>query len=315
MSRALVTGATGQDGIYLTRLLHSRGHEVHGLVRPGDPAPLDPALLTLHEGDLTDREGLERIVEDVRPSQIYNLAGLSSVALSWEQPVLAADVNGSGAVFLMETAWKLQERTGDPVAFVQAASAEIFGNPAESPQNELTPIRPVNPYGVSKATAHLAAGVYRARGLHATSLILYNHESPLRPTSFVTRKITQGAAAIARGDASELRLGNLDAYRDWGWAPDYVEAMLLAGTRPEADDYVIGTGEAHSVRDFVEAAFTAAGLPDWEGYVVQDPAFYRPVDPVLLLADATRARRQLGWRPTVTFSDLVSRMVEQDLGS
>jgi GDPmannose 4,6-dehydratase len=189
----------------------------------------------------------------------------------------------------------------------------MFGEAESAPQDESTPIRPINPYGASKALAHLSAGVYRARGLHASSLILYNHESPLRPPSFVTRKITQGAVAIAKGQASELRLGNLDARRDWGWAPDYVAAMVLAATHPEPGDYVIGTGAAHSVRDFVAAAFTAAGVSDWDQYVVQDPAFYRPVDPTMALANPAKAQRDLGWQPTVGFDEIVARMVAVDL--
>lgn len=313
MTRAFITGATGQDGTFLTRHLHGLGFEVHGLVRPGDPAPLDPELITVHPGDLTDRTSLTALLDEIRPSQIYNLGGLSSVAFCWSEPVLAAEVNGVAAVFLMEAAWKLQEQTGEKIAFVQASSAEIFGEVDTAPQNELTPIRPVNPYGASKALAHVSAGVYRARGLHTSSVILYNHESDLRPPTFVTRKITQGAVNIARGQASELRLGNLDAKRDWGWAPDYVAAMVLAAAQPESGDYVIGTGEAHSVRDFVAAAFSAAGVPDWEPYVIEDPAFYRPADPALLVADSTRAKTILGWNPTVTFDGLVSRMVAADL--
>lgn len=315
MSRAFITGATGQDGTYLTRHLHAQGYEVHGLVRPGDPAPLDPDLITVHEGDLTDRPAMTALLDELRPSQVYNLGGLSSVAFCWSEPVLAVEVNGTAAVFLMEAVWKLQERTGDKIAFVQASSAEIFGEATMSPQNETTPIAPVNPYGASKALAHLSVGVYRTRGLHASSLILYNHESPMRPPTFVTRKITQGAAAIARGEATELRLGNLDSRRDWGWAPDYVAAMALAAAHDEPGDYVIGTGEAHSVRDFVQAAFAAAGVSDWEKYVVQDPAFYRPVDPTFHLADASKARTVLGWAPTASFDELVTRIVAVDLAS
>ncbi len=315
MPRALITGATGQDGTYLADHLHEAGYDVHGLVRPGDPRPLHPEHLTVHEGDLMDRPGLAAILRDLKPNEIYNLAGLSSVAQCWAEPVLAAEVNGVSAVFLMDQAWQLQEATGDAVAFVQASSAEIFGQAAQSPQTERTHLAPVNPYGAAKALAHLSVGVYRSRGLHASSLILYNHESPLRPPSFVTRKITRGAAAIARGEAHELRLGNLDARRDWGWAPDYVRALALAARHPEAADYVIGTGVAHSVRDLVAAAFAAAGVAGWESYVVVDPAFYRPVEAYELVADATKAHRELGWSPTVDFSDIVARMVAADLHS
>jgi GDPmannose 4,6-dehydratase len=315
MTRAFITGSTGQDGTYLARHLNAQGYEVHGLVRPGDPTPRDPDLITVHSGDLTDRPGMAALLDEIQPSQIYNLGGVTSVAFCWTEPVLAAEVNGTAAVFLMEAAWKLQEKTGQRVAFVQASSAEIFGEADLSPQNEATLIRPINPYGASKALAHLSVGVYRTRGLHASSLVLYNHESPLRPPSFVTRKITQGAAAIAKGDSTELRLGNLDARRDWGWAPDYVAAMVLAATHSEPDDFIIGTGEAHTVRDFVVAAFAAAGQSDWEKYVVEDPAFYRPIDSTNSLADASKAHRVLGWEPTVGFDELVGRMVAVDLGA
>jgi GDPmannose 4,6-dehydratase len=313
MTRAFITGATGQDGTYLTRYLHAQGYEVHGLVRPGDAPALDPGLITVHEGDLTDRPGLSSLLRDLQPSQIFNLGGLSSVPFCWAHPVLAVEVNGAAAVFLMEEAWKLQERTGDRVSFVQASSAEIFGDSTTSPQTEASAIAPVNPYGASKALAHLSVGVYRSRGLHASSLILYNHESPMRPPTFVTRKITQGAAAIAKGEATELRLGNLDSRRDWGWAPDYVVALATAAAHEVPGDYVIGTGVAHSVREFVAAAFAAAGVPDWEKYVIQDPAFYREVDPTFHLADPSKAREVLGWSPTTQFVDLVARMVDEDL--
>jgi GDPmannose 4,6-dehydratase len=198
------------------------------------------------------------------------------------------------------------------VSVVQASSAEIFGHAADAPQNEQTPIAPVSPYGVAKALGHFLVGTYRQRGLHASSVILYNHESPLRPPTFVTRKITQGAALIAQGLESTLSLGNLDVQRDWGWAPDYVEAMRLAASHDVAGDYVIGTGVSHSVRDFVEAAFRASGITDWERHVEIDPAFVRPADPALQLADSSLARTELGWSPTVDFDELVKRMVEAE---
>jgi GDPmannose 4,6-dehydratase len=196
---------------------------------------------------------------------------------------------------------------------VQASSAEVFGQPATSPQDEDTPVRPVNPYGAAKAYAHLMTGVYRSRDLHASSLVLYNHESPRRPRHFVTRKITSTVAAIARGEADRLVLGNLDARRDWGWAPDYVDAMVRAARADRPADYVVATGEGHTVRDFVAAAFAAAGIDDWAGLVEVDPAFVRPADATDLTGDATRARRELGWAPTVGFTELVARMVEADL--
>ena len=217
------------------------------------------------------------------------------------------------AAGLLESAMLTQEKHGRPVRFVQASSAEIFGQPDRSPQTESTPIRPVNPYGAAKAYAHLMVDVYRRRDLHAVSLILYNHESPRRPEQFVTRKITSTVAAIAQGRADHLALGNLDARRDWGWAPDYVDAMVRAARAEQARDYVIATGVGHSVRDFVGAAFTRAGIAEWEPLVVVDPAFVRPADPTELVGDATLARAALDWSPTVDFDEIVGRMVDADL--
>lgn len=312
--RALVTGVSGQDGSYLADRLVADGWEVHGVSRPDDdPAPL-PEGLRRHTLDFADREGLARLVAEVEPHQVYNLAGISSVARSWEAPVEVGEINGLAAVGLLEAAWQLQERTGRRVGVLQAASAEIFGEPAESPQTEHTPIRPVTPYGAAKAFAHTAVGVYRARGLHACSLILYNHESPRRPARFVTRKITRAAAAIADGSTETLRLGNLDARRDWGWAPDYVDAMVRAAAHEEADDYVVATGRSHAVRDLVDAAFAAAGIADWSGHVVVDPELFRPADATELVGDAGRARDRLGWAPTVGFTEMVARLVAADRG-
>lgn len=310
MRRALVTGVTGQDGRYLSELLTASGFDVHGLVPPDAALPVPD--VTLHVADIVAADAAA-IVREVRPDHIYNLAGISSVAASWADPVATMQVNGTGAVGLLEAAWALRE-AGRDVRFVQASSAEVFGEASESPQTEDTPLRPVNPYGASKALAHLAVGVYRARGLHASSMILYNHESPRRGVGFVTRKITSTVAAISRGEASELRLGNLDARRDWGWAPDYVRAMFLAASHEVGGDYVVATGVSHSVRDFVAAAFARVGIADWEHYVVVDPAFFRPTDPSELCGDATRARETLGWEPTVAFEDMVAAMVEEDLG-
>lgn len=313
MPVALITGVTGQDGTYLSRNLLQRGFEVHGLVRPGDGADVADDVIT-HAGDLRDTAALRKLVLDVRPDHLYNLAGQTSVATSWDDPLATLETSGTPVGVLLEAAWQLQEQRGVPVRVVQASSAEIFGNAADAPQNEQTPIAPVSPYGVAKALGHFLVGTYRQRGLHASSVILYNHESPLRPPTFVTRKITQGAARIAQGLESTLALGNLDVQRDWGWAPDYVEAMRLAASHGVAGDYVIGTGVSHSVRDFVEAAFRASGITDWEGHVEIDQAFVRPADPTLQLADSSRARAELGWAPTVDFDELVKRMVEADLG-
>ena len=308
--KSFITGIGGQDGGYLAERLLGEGVEVHALVLSDDAAPAYcPPEVVLHEGDLGDIETTRRLVLDIAPDEIYNLAAISSVAQSWNEPDLTAHVNGAAAVGLMETA-----RLAGDVRFVQASSAEIFGQPAESPQTEATPVRPVNPYGAAKAFAHLSAGVHRAHGLHVSSLVLYNHESPRRPDRFVTRKITSTVAAIARGEADELALGNLDARRDWGWAPDYVDAMVRAARAESADDFIIATGRAHAVRDFVAAAFAAADIADWERLVRVDPEFFRPADPTELVGDASRAREALGWEPTVGFEEIVARMVVADLG-
>lgn len=314
MSRrtALVTGVGGQDGRFLARRLAEEGVEVHGVDRTRDPERLGPEI-TCHTGDLADHEQMARLLDDVVPDVVYNLGGISSVAYSWSEPRRTAEVSGMAAVSLMGQCLALQERTGQQVRFVQAASAEIFGQPATSPQDEQTPIGPVNPYGAAKAFAHMSARVYRSRDLHCSSLILYNHESPERPDTFVTRKITQGAASIALGAPGPLRLGNLDARRDWGWAPDFVDAMVRAAGADEADDYVIATGVSHSVREFVAAAFTAAGIEAWEQHVEIDPQFFRPADATELVGDATKARERLGWQPTVPFEQIVARMVEADI--
>lgn len=317
MPTALVTGITGQDGGYLTERLIAEGTDVHGLVHDGDPAVTELSARTphvvLHQGDLRDDASLATVVAAVDPDEIYNLAGISSVAFSWEQPVLTADVTALGAARLLEQAWLHAQRRGRPVRFLQASSAEVFGDADRSPQDELTPIRPNSPYGAAKAYAHLLVGVYRARGLPASSVVLYNHESPRRPPSFVTRKITRAAARIARGLDRELVLGNLDVRRDWGWAPDYVDAMVRAVRHDGADDYVVATGEAHSVGDFVAAAFRRAGVDDWQRFVRVDPKFVRPADTAVMCGDFSKAARTLGWAPTVGFEELVGRMVDADL--
>lgn len=309
-ARAFITGIGGQDGSYLAERLVGDGLEVHALVLAADGHPAHcPDEVVLHTGDIGDVEATRRLLLEVAPREVYNLAAISSVAQSWEEPDRTAHVNGHAAVALMESA----RRVGD-VRLVQASSAEIFGEPATSPQTEDTAVRPMNPYGAAKAFAHLSAGVFRQRDLHVSSAVLYNHESPRRDQRFVTRKITAGVAAIARGESDELVLGNLDARRDWGWAPDYVDAMVRAARADEPADYVVATGRAHSVRDFVAAAFAAAGITDWEPYVRQDPRFFRPADPTELVGDASRARDVLGWTPTVAFDEVVARMVRADLG-
>lgn len=312
MTRAFVTGVGGQDGGYLAERLLADGVEVHALCHDAEHKPDLPGV-ELHPGDLTRVDDVRRLVLDLAPDEIYNLAGLSSVARSWREPEPSTAVNATAAVALLQTAQLLQDRTGRQVRFVQASSAEIFGHPDRSPQDEDTSIRPVNPYGAAKAFAHLMCGVHRTRGLHAAALILYNHESPCRPAHFVTRKITAGVAAIARGEADRLVLGDLDIRRDWGWAPDYVDAMVRAARADTPGDWVVATGASHSVRDFIDAAFTHAGIDDWQHYVATDPALTRPADAPELVGDPTRAERELGWRRTVGFEELVARMVDADL--
>ena len=313
MARAFITGIGGQDGGYLAERLLAEGVEVHALAHEQEPLPEAPGV-ELHSGDLTRVEEVRALLLDLAPDEVYNLAAISSVARSWGQPDLTAQVNGTAAVALMESALQVQEERGSRVRLVQASSAEIFGQPDATPQDESTTIRPVNPYGAAKAYAHLSADVYRGRDLHVVSAILYNHESPRRPATFVTRKITSTVAALATGWDGRLTLGNLDARRDWGWAPDYVDALVRAARADMPGDFVIATGVGHSVRDFAAAAFRRAGIDDWEGLVDSDPGLVRPADPSELVGDASRAREQLGWAPTVDFEELVGRMVDADLG-
>ncbi|MDO7867813.1 GDP-mannose 4,6-dehydratase [Nocardioides jiangxiensis] len=312
-TRAFVTGASGQDGSYLAERLIADGVEVHALTLSGEVPAFLPADVVVHRGDLTDVAATRALLADLAPDEVYNLAALSSVAASWEDPDRSASVNGGAAVALLESAWQVSQAHDKQVAFIQCSSAEIFGEPAQSPQSEDTPLRPVNPYGAAKAYAHLMTGVYRSRGLHASSMVLYNHESPRRSPRFVTRKITSTVAAIARGRADSLVLGNLDARRDFGWAPDYVDAMVRAARHAQADDYVVATGKSHSVREFVAAAFQHAGVRDWEPMVHTDPSLLRPTDPTDLTGDFSRARTVLGWKPSVSFHEIVARMVDADL--
>lgn len=319
---ALVTGAAGQDGSYLVERLVADGYAVHGLVRPGtayavggspDDGRTGAGTWQRHEVDQGDLAGLGDVIDAVEPDEIYNLAGVSSVARSWAEPERTALVTGEAAVRILRSGMALQDRLGRPVRVLQASSAEMFGEPAQTPQSERTPLRPVSPYGVAKARAHEAVGRAREEGLFATSLILYNHESPRRPESFVTRKITTGVARIAREGGGTLALGNLDARRDWGWAPDHVDAMVRAIRHDEPDDFVVATGEAHSVRDFVALAFRCAGVEDWQQHVVIDPAHLRPADPSVLVGDPRHAERVLGWRRTHDFAKTVAAMVFHDL--
>jgi GDPmannose 4,6-dehydratase len=317
MPTALITGITGQDGGYLAERLLDEDWKVHGLVRAGDGHVDELRRRTpsveLHEGDLADAAAMYELVDEVAPDEIYNLGGISSVALSWEHPLLTAQVSGLGAGAVLEAGWRLKQRSGREVRVLQASSAEMFGMPAQSPQSETTPIAPVSPYGAAKAFAHHLVGVYRARGLHTVSCILYNHESPRRPLQFVTRKITRAAALIAAGRQDSLVLGNLDARRDWGWAPEYVDAMIRAIRYRDPDDFVIATGVSHSVADFVATAFAHVGLGEWRRYVSLDDGFARPMDVAEFVGDATKARTLLNWRPIISFDDMVRRMVEHDM--
>ena len=313
MTRIFITGISGQDGSYLADRLVAEGAELHGLIRSWDDDAhalheRHPGV-ELHEGDLADPDGLVELVTRLAPDEIYNLAGISSVAQSWRQPVLTGQVTGIAVTALLEAALGLDRG----IRFFQASSSEIFGNPAEAPQTEATAIAPNSPYGAAKAYAHRMAGIYRARGLFVATGILYNHESPRRPEAFVTRKITAAAARIALGQQQDLELGDLEVARDWGWAPDYVDAILRATRHDTPGDYVIATGEAHTVADFVAAAFAAAGVDDWRAKVRVNPEFIRPSDITSMRGDAAKARRELGWAPTVSFEELVARMVRTDL--
>jgi GDPmannose 4,6-dehydratase len=318
VARVVITGVTGQDGSYLAERLVDEGAEVHGLVHSADAATAAFAeshpRIRLHHGDLGDEESLRRLLDDVEPDEVYNLGGISSVALSWKEPVLTGRLSGLAVTVLLDAATRVQERTGRRVSFVQASSSEIFGDAPSSPQDESTPLSPVSPYGAAKAYAHHAAAVYRGRGLHVATCILFNHESPRRPTTFVTRKITSAAAQIARTGSGTIRLGNLEARRDWGWAPDYVDAMVRAARHDVAGDFVVATGSTHTVAEFAEAALRRAGLgDDWERHVESAPEFFRPADTSVMVGDPGRARRELGWRPTVDFEEVVGRMVDHDL--
>ena len=308
--RALVTGVTGQDGPYLSALLLAEGYEVAGLILPGESVPDSvPAAVHRLEGSLTDSGSLRAALAEVRPSEVYNLAAATSVADSFDNPVAVAEVTGLGVLRLLEAI-----RQADPgIRLLQASSAEIFGGATTSPQDEGTPLCPVSPYGVAKAFAHQMVQHYRrSRGIFAANAILYNHESPRRGTGFVTRKVSLGAARIARGLETELRLGNLEVERDWGYAPDYVRAMHLILQQDVADDYVVATGRTHTLRELLEVAFSAVGL-DWRTHVVTDPAFLRPVEPVGSAETPRRARARLGWAPTREFTDVIREMVLTDL--
>jgi GDPmannose 4,6-dehydratase len=312
----LITGITGQDGAYLAELLLKKGYTVVGAFRRAstvNTARLDALSITedvkLVPFDLTDHGNMRRVIEAVAPDEIYNLAAQSFVGVSFEQPVTTGEITGVGAVRLLEAIREVNPQ----IRFYQASTSEMFGKAQAVPQNENTPFYPRSPYAVAKLYAHWTTVNYReAYGMYASSGILFNHESPLRGVEFVTRKITLAAARIKYGLQSQLKLGNMEPRRDWGYAREYVEAMQLMLQQPEPEDYVIATGEAHSVQEFVDAAFEVVGL-DWERYVVVDPAFLRPAEADLLVGDSSKAKERLGWAPKTTFKELVALMVEADL--
>ena len=321
MPRALVTGITGQDGLYLAELLLSKGYEVFGLIR-GQNNPKELLVqqivpdVRLISGDLQDMSSLMRALETSSPDEIYNLGAISYVAYSWEQAALTSAVTGMGVLSMLEAVRMWAHSDLQKVRYYQASSSEMFGKVQAVPQSETTLLWPRSPYGVAKVFGHYMTINYReSYGMHASSGILFNHESPRRGPEFVTRKVARAAARIARGQQKELRLGNLDARRDWGFAGDYVEAMWLMLQQDNADDFVIGTGETHSIRDLVQLSFAHAGIDDWEAYVVQDPQFFRPAEVDLLIADPSKARELLGWKPTVTFPQLVAMMVDAELAA
>ena len=312
--RALITGITGQDGSYLAELLLEKGYDVYGMTRRASTENVERIAhlldrMTLLQGDLLDPPSLDAALRGARPHEVYNLAAQSFVPTSWNQPVLTAEFTAVGVTRMLEAI-----RSVDPeIRFYQASSSEMFGSVREVPQTELTPFHPRSPYGVAKVYGHHITVNYReSYDLFAVSGILFNHESPRRGLEFVTRKISDGAARIKLGLAGELRLGNLDAQRDWGFAGDYVEAMWLMLQQEQPSDFVIATGQPHSVRDFAELAFERVGL-DWERHAVSDPLFLRPAEVDHLVGDASRARQELGWEPKTSFRELVELMIDADL--
>jgi GDPmannose 4,6-dehydratase len=314
MPRALITGITGQDGSYLAELLLDKGYEVTGIIRRSSSPNLwriNHLLerITLRPADLLDQLSLVRVIQDVQPDEFYNLAAMSFVPASWDQPLLTGDFNSQGVTRLLEAVRQVNQK----IRLYQASSSEMYGRVREVPQTEMTPFYPRSPYGVSKVFGHYITVNYReSYGLFAVSGILFNHESPRRGLEFVTRKVTNGVAAIKLGLTDHLALGNLDACRDWGFAGDYVRAMWMMLQQDAADDYVIATGVSHSVRQLVEIAFGHAGL-EWQQYVRTDPTLLRPAEVDHLIGDPGKARRVLGWEPTVDFEQLVAMMVDADL--
>lgn len=319
MPRAFITGITGQDGHHLAEFLHGKGYDVYGMIK-GQNNPRAERLreempfVELISGDLADLPSLVAALQIAQPDEVYNLGAISFVALSFTQAELTANTTGLGVLRMLEAIRMVGGTQNNPIRFYQASSSEMFGKVRETPQTELTPFHPRSPYGCAKVFGHDIVVNYReSYDLHASSGILFNHEGPRRGIEFVTRKISNAAARIKLGLQHELVMGTLDAKRDWGYAGDYVKAMWLMLQQDEPDDFVISTGEAHTVQEFVEQAFTHAGLEDWEQYVRQDPKFFRPAEVDLLIGDSSKAKRVLGWEPEVGFDELVKMMVDNDL--
>ncbi|MGH9189466.1 MAG: GDP-mannose 4,6-dehydratase [Acidimicrobiales bacterium] len=319
MARALVTGITGQDGRYMAQLLVSKGYEVFGMVRGQANPKIDlvqkeTPKLELVEGDLGDLSSLISVLEQVKPHEVYNLGAVSFVALSFRQPELTADITGLGVLRMLEAVRRVGGAENNPIRFYQASSSEMFGKVRETPQTERTPFHPRSPYGAAKVFGHYITVNYReSYGMYACSGICFNHESPRRGMEFVTRKVTNAVARISLGLQDKVVLGNLEAARDWGYAGDFVEAMWLMLQQAEPDDFVLATGETHTIRELLELSFAAVGIDDWEPLVESDPRFNRPAEVDILTGDASKAREVLGWKPRVGFEELVAMMVASDL--
>lgn len=314
--RALITGLGGQDGGYLAERLLAEGWEVHGLswmLGNADRIERDVPGTTAHTLDSSNSYELRDLVHTVAPTTVFHLAGVSSVWKTWQDPVHTTEINALCTVGLFEACFRLQEDTGSRVRVVNASSGEIFAGSGESPQNERTRVVPMSPYGVTKAFGYQMGQIYRARGLPVSSAIMYNHESPCRSDQFVSRKISKGVAAIARGSTESIKLGNINGLRDWGWAPDVVDCLFRMAHGETADDYVVATGMAHTVREFVVAAFNSIGVADWQSHITLDPAMLRPAEPHPMIGDASKAKSVLGWQPTKSFIEIVGAMVEHDM--
>jgi GDPmannose 4,6-dehydratase len=319
MKRALITGITGQDGRHLSEFLSGKGYQVFGLVRgqnnpKGAMVQAENPALELVDGDLRDLSSLIGIVEQVQPDEVYNLGAISFVQLSFKQAELTQEITGSGVLRMLEAVRIVGGTDNNPIRFYQASSSEMFGKVRETPQTEQTPFHPRSPYGVAKVFGHYITMNYReAYNIHASSGILFNHEGPRRGLEFVTRKVTNSVARIKLGLQDSITLGDLEPKRDWGYAGDYVEAMWMMLQQDEPDDYVIATGETHSIRELLDVSFRLAGIDDWSRYVKQDPRFFRPSEVNLLIGDPSKAREKLGWQPRVGFEELVQMMYENDL--